>query len=604
MDLLPPRKLVALVPGRFRYLRIRAIIHFTGNSSDLEAMGIQVRSQAQDIFTITGTKKQLAELVNRPSCLSLRSPRMLLPAVEEASGQAEVDVIHAPRVANPTGFRGNGILVGIIDSPLDVTHHGFRDPAAGGTHGSRVLYYWVQSAHIQNAMGQTIDQATPPGQTPEQFFNAATAVDPRPDFTGLNYGRIYTTDFIDTAIGLANPYGTNNNQICCEPTKNNEHGTHCAGIAAGSGHVTNWATNPVHEGAAPEATIIHVRLERLPSSLDTGGTFEDALIDGIDFCLRAAAFHGMPVVISVSQVSNFGPHNGSTDFDQARDNLVNSFNNRTIAWAAGNDDSVDGYRQGRVSSGNSTDNFTLTVRRSGGWGAIIITPVWLDIWYTGPELDYRISFGGNNSGWRTAGQDYNGTVSGRDIEAERDIETSGGLRGIRIYVENAQTNEVYTIGLRNTHSSQDADYHAWSGLQGWWADLSGATLHQTTLSDTACGKSILTVGACDKVVPPNPVTGERVTLYSGAGPSIDGRIKPEIVAVGGTADNLQPLPMNITHPSEHTIEQAILMIEPVCYARLPELSCLPQNIITPPVAWVSNLTRILLRLFLPNMLTG
>jgi subtilisin family serine protease len=260
-------------------------------------------------------------------------------------------------------------------------------------------------------------------------------------------------------------------------------------------------------------------------------------MDGIDFCLRAAAFHGMPVVISVSQVSNFGPHNGSTDFDQARDNLVNSFNNRTIAWAAGNDDSVDGYRQGRVPSGNSIDNFTLTVRRSGGWGAIITTPVWLDIWYTGLELDYRVSFGGNNSGWRTAGQDYNGTVSGRDIEAERDIETSGGLRGIRIYVENAQTNEVYNIELRNTHLSQDANYHAWSGLQGWWADLSGATLHQTTLSDTACGKSILTVGACDKVVPPNPATGEQVTLYSGAGPTIDGRIKPEIVAVGGTADN-------------------------------------------------------------------
>lgn len=148
-DLLPPRKLVGLVPGRFRYLRIRAIVHLTGNRSDLEAMGIQVRSRAQDIFTIIGTKKQLAGLVNRPSCRSLRSPEMLFPDVEEADGQAEIDVIHAPRAVNPSGFRGNGVLVGIIDSPLDVTHHGFRDPAVGGTHGSRVLYYWAQSTHTE-----------------------------------------------------------------------------------------------------------------------------------------------------------------------------------------------------------------------------------------------------------------------------------------------------------------------------------------------------------------------------------------------------------------------------------------------------------------------
>ena len=67
-------------------------------------------------------------------------------------------------------------------------------------------------------------------------------------------------------------------------------------------------------------------------------------------------------------------------------------------------------------------------------GNIIQTSVWLDIWYIGPELDYRITFGGNNTGWRTAGQDYNGTISARDIEAERDIEAGGGLRGIRIYV--------------------------------------------------------------------------------------------------------------------------------------------------------------------------
>lgn len=529
-ELMPHRDLIAIIPDKLKPVRIRAIVRFTGNRGDLKAMGVEVRSQAQDVFTITGTRKQLKDLVNKPSCRRLRTPRMLFPTVEDASAQAEIAAVHAPRAANPNGFQGDGILVGIIDSPLDVTHHGFRDPTVPGTHDSRVLYYWAQSTHTQNAAGATVTQANPPGQTPLQFTNGATPADPRPNFAGLSYGRLYTTNDINTAIGLANPYGTGNNQICCEPRWDDEHGTHCAGIAAGSGHVTNWATNPDHIGAAPEATIIHVRLERITQAdLDTGASFEDALVDGINFCLRAAQFHNMPIVISVSQASNWGPHNGSTDFDQARDNLINSFDNRSVVFASGNDDDDDGYRKGTVVAGNSIDNFTLTARRN--------SPMWLDVWYSGPELDYRISHGGFNSGWRTAGQDYAGVVSGQDIEAERDIEAGGGLRGIRIYMEDASLGDVYTIELRNSHASQTVNYHAWSGLQGWWADLSGAIHHETTLSDTGCGKSILTVGACNKVRPPNPATGEQITLYSGAGPTVDGRIKPEIVAVGGTADD-------------------------------------------------------------------
>lgn len=529
-ELMPHRDLVAVLLDKIKPVRIRAIIHFTGNRSDLEAMGIEVRTQAQDVFTIVGTRDQLRDLVNRPSCSRLRTPRMLFPTVEDASAQGEIAAIHAPRATNPNGFRGNGILVGIIDSPLDVTHHGFRDPTMPGAHDSRVLYYWAQRTHTQgvDAWGNptTINQVNPPGQTPHQFTNAATPADPRPNFAGLDYGRVYTNNNINTAIGLANPFGTGNNQICCEPTVNEEHGTHCAGIAAGSGRVTNWAMNPVHVGAAPEATIVYVRVNSFAASIDRDAASEDGLVDAINFCLQAAQFHNMPIVISVSQGTNFGPHNGSTDFDQARDNLINSFNNRSIVWAAGNDNDSDGYRKGTVASGNSIDNFTLTSRRDGA--------KWLDVWYTGPELDYRISHGGGNSGWRTAGQDYTGIIGGQDIEAERDIEASGGLRGIRFFMEDASNGDIYTIELRNPHASQDVNYHAWVGNQGWIADLSGPTHNEATLSDTGCGKSILTVGASGKVFPPNPASGDLITGYSGAGPTIDGRIKPEIVAVGGT----------------------------------------------------------------------
>jgi subtilisin family serine protease len=518
-ELVPRRDLVAVIPDKMRPVRIRAIVHYTGNRADLEAMGIEVRSQAQDVFTIVGTRKQLKDLANQPACRRLRTPRMLFPTVEHASAQAEVANVHDPRPLNPNGFRGNGVLVGIIDSALDVTHHGFRDPNPLGTHDTRVLYYWVQTPYTLDGLGNPVRQANPPGQTPQAWGAAAPG---RPAFNGLNYGRLYTQNDINTAIGAAIHYGTANNQICCVPDIA-EHGTHCAGIAVGSGHVTNWNTNPIHEGAAPQATIIYVCNGLLTNGMGRDGTTEDFILDAIDFCMQAAA--GMPIVISISQGNNLGPHNGMSDYDQGRDNFLNSFDNRSIVWSAGNDNNDNGYRTGTIAAG-AIETLTLTAERN--------LFFYLDVWYSGPELDYRITHGGVNSGWRTAGQGYTGNLAGQDIEAVRDPDPSGGLRGIRLYFDDARLLDTYTLELRNPHAIDAVNYHAWTGSQGWWASINGSSQNTLTLSDSGCARSILTVGAAAKVRPPTPATGEQITNYSAAGPTLDGRIKPEVVAVGGT----------------------------------------------------------------------
>ncbi len=67
-ELMPCRDLISIIPDKLKPVRIRAIVRFTGNRDDLEDMGIEVRSQAQDVFTIVGTKKQLNDLVLKPSC--------------------------------------------------------------------------------------------------------------------------------------------------------------------------------------------------------------------------------------------------------------------------------------------------------------------------------------------------------------------------------------------------------------------------------------------------------------------------------------------------------------------------------------------------------
>ena len=496
--------------GRVKPVRVRAITRFRGNRDDLAALGVRVHGQAHDVFTIEGTRAQLLTLAQQPATAMVRLPRYLVPAVEDASGQAGIDDVHQPRPANPTGYRGQDVIVGIVDSPLDVRHATFRENAV--PHNSRVLYYWVQAP----------DLATAPGQTPAAFDAA---------FTGLDYGRLYTQADINAALAnAAGTYGNGANQISkMLNAKTNEHGTHVAGIAAGNGHDGTYTVG-AHVGAAPDATIIHVTNASTWANLADGG-YEDRVIDAIDFVFRAADLEGMPVVVNVSQGTNLGPHDGSSAFDQARDNLLNSFDNRSIVWAAGNDNNDDGYTSGSVNAGATVAlTFTSTLSSANPF----TTNNFLDVWYTGPELDVEVRRGMATSGWTTAGNEFHGTIGGNSVDVDRDPEPSSGTRGIRIFIQGTDDSQTWTINLRNPHASNPSTYWAWTGIQGQHADISGSTQGELTIADTGCGRSILTVGACGKVQPPNVASGETITAYSGAGPTIDDRLKPEVVAVGGS----------------------------------------------------------------------
>ena len=523
-DLLPHPLLWPIERVKLFPVRLRAIVQFTGNRSDLESLGVQVRAQAQDIFTITGTSVQLEQVAAQPACLRMRSPQPVFPTVDEAMNQAEVDDVHTARPDNPSGYTGAGVLLGIIDSALDVTHATFREAAA--PNDSRVLYYWVQDP----------DSAAAPGQSPHAWSQALPAGSNLPDFNGLIDGTLYTQAAINTALGNATgTYGNGNNQISCEPEYSvnpatgwisSEHGTHCAGIAAGNGMDGTWNVQADRVGAAPETVIIFVQIPGTPRQIDMDTAGEDQLLDGIEFCRRIAdsGAHNMPLVISVSQGNNFGPHDGTQLFDQARDNILNSWNNRSIVWSAGNDNSDSGFGTGTIGPGASV-NFNITGDR---WG-----PAWLDLWFRGEIPNFRFTRGGVTSAWQPAGSNNDVVVNGHDIEVEWDLDTSDTMRGLRLYFPDCTMGTVYTIELENTHATNATTYYAWVGHQAWTANLSMPVPHSMTLSDTGCAQSILTVGACRKLFPPNPVSGETITDYSGAGPTADGRVKPEIVAVGG-----------------------------------------------------------------------
>ena len=147
----------------------------------------------------------------------------------------------ARRRSTPAGS-GRGVVVGIVDTGIDLAHADFR--AASGQ--TRIKYLWNQPW-----------SGTPPA--------------------GFNYGAEYSEAQINA--GGANHHDDDG------------HGTHVAGIAAGNGRATgNGYAAYRYVGMAPEADLIVVKMRNSDSDL----------INGVNYVFTRAAAMGKPAVALVA----------------------------------------------------------------------------------------------------------------------------------------------------------------------------------------------------------------------------------------------------------------------------------------------------------------
>lgn len=120
-----------------------------------------------------------------------------------------VNAVHGGLAPLNTAYKGKNVVMGVIDTGIDITHPDFKD-SLGNT---RILWIWD---HTLAAAGNT-----PQPYNYGQEFSAAD----------INGGLASATDDIGA------------------------HGTHVTGIASSSG-----GTDTAFTGVAPEADIISVKL--------------------------------------------------------------------------------------------------------------------------------------------------------------------------------------------------------------------------------------------------------------------------------------------------------------------------------------------------------
>lgn len=174
---------------------------------------------------------------------------------------------------------GNDVVVGIVDTGIDIEHPDFKTE-----NGTRIKYIW--------------DLSDDSGNMPE----------------GMWVGSEYSSEDIDN--------GT------CTMRDLDGHGTHVAGTAAGNGR-----GNKLYKGIAPAADIISVKVSYDEESEDFADDVD--ILAGVNYIFKKAEEMQKPAVVNMSLGSTLGSHDGTDMFSEGLSELSTGGN--IIVVSAGND---------------------------------------------------------------------------------------------------------------------------------------------------------------------------------------------------------------------------------------------------------------------------
>lgn len=196
-----------------------------------------------------------------------------------------ISQVHEGLAPLEKGYDGEGVVIGIIDTGLDITHPDFKDENGK----TRIKYLW--------------DRSKSGTHHPDGFY----------------YGEEWTGAQIDSNV--------------CDHIAQ-LHGTHVTGIASGNGRALNK-----YKGVAPKSDIIFVTL----GGIWMGFAPHNPTVDAVAYIFKKAKEMGKPCVINASFGNPFANHSGRDLEARLIDNLILEQNGRAMTCGAGNSGNVKAH---------------------------------------------------------------------------------------------------------------------------------------------------------------------------------------------------------------------------------------------------------------------
>ena len=479
--------------------QLNAFITGSVSRSELEAMGITVRTALPGIYTTYIPAGTVDALAARADVTQIRAAAPCQTTLDVSVPAVNGAIQRGP---GPTfsGINGAGVLVGDVDTGIDIHHGDFQDP--GGL--TRILNIWDQNSGV----------GPPP--------------------SGFAIGREWSKADIDGGI-------------CTEKDATSSgHGTHVMGIAAGDG--SKSTTSPYQfAGMAPKADIVMVATT----------LFDTDIVDGVSYVFGRATALGENAVCNLSLGGQFGPHDGSSPFESSLDAM--SGPGRVICVSAGNDGGSNIHAGMDVPA--TGDSMKLTISGGTTAGRFVEMNAWynapdnMHVQLRSPnnfitDLDMGNSFGTQDpiTGLPTTATGVNG-----NLYWENGISTSSnGARLVYFLVQSTGTGTGSTTGAWTLIFTPVSMSGPTSRVDGWRDFVSGGTATFTfkntndhLVSEPANAKRVITVGAYQSKYSWLSCNGSTfhfngttaagtgfIAAFSSIGPSRDGTQKPDIAAPG------------------------------------------------------------------------
>lgn len=384
--------------------------------------------------------------------------------------------------------RGQGVIIGLIDTGIDYLRNNFRD-SSGAT---RILAIW--------------DQTLP--------YTASDMV---------SYGRVYESDDINRALRVYDSGGNPYDYV--ESRDTNGHGTFMAGIAASS--VTDGYT-----GVAPQADIVCVKLKNAKQYLkdffyikDDVTCFEESdIMLAARFLKDYAQSKKKPLVIYIGAGSGSGSRTGATPLADVLD-AYTKVTNTCVVVPAGNEAVSRTHFSGYAGVVPESRTMEINVEKRGKG---FTTEIWaksLDVLSisiispTGeiiPRIPARIGMSSEFAFLLENSRvyvDYQITesVAGQEIIFLRFERPAEGLWRVPVY---SLTN---LPGYFNAWMTPEA----LSDTEAYFIESDA----DTTLTEPGCATRVITVGGYNHYTDSGDVNSSR-------GYTADNRVKPDIVAPG------------------------------------------------------------------------
>jgi len=476
------------------YIGALALIYENNYNADvLKNKGIHISGKISNILSLRVPVNKLAELVHVSFIRYIEVGNGVSPELQYSKTDTRTDSVHAGFGGLKIPYKGEGVIIGIIDWGFDYTHPVFYD---SGLTNLRLSRAW--------------DQNKLSGPAP-QGFNFGT------EYVGQN-------ELLAAQEDTLYVFGPGS------------HGTHVGGIAGGAGAGTDAV------GIAPESELIFISLRRDAPSL----------IDAFNYIKTYAESVSKPFVINMSFGSHRGPHDGTDLKNLGIDALAGS--GSIFVGSAGNNGNNDFHLQrdfnvisdtlytvvdfmygvnpeyfGQTLSmwGSENSDFSVSLKFVDGNNNLVLqTPFYLST--LEPSINDTL-FTSNND-----------TIILR-LEA---VSSSPLNNKPNIQIEFAKPTNLKAVLVI---SSSNSNVHIWNNARlarrytNWGATLNSNYPNAQRgnpdygLGEPAgCGKSVITVAAhrAELIIPGGQIVYGQLANFSSRGPTVDGRTKPDISGPG------------------------------------------------------------------------